>query len=73
VVSSLIIGEIGYVSTLIFQRLGIINFAAAAQLLWPVVSNYTGFWIVCKILCAGAIAGFCVGEVTDRRTERLDV
>lgn len=73
VVSSLIIGEIDYIAILIFQRLGIIDFAAAAQLLWPVVANYTGFWIVCKILCAGAIAGFCISEVNTRKAERLDV
>lgn len=73
VVGALVAGEIVYVALLIFQKFGIVDFTVAAQLLWPVVSGYTPFWMASKTLCAAAVAGFCIHEAAQRSTSRLNV
>lgn len=73
VAGSLVLGEIGYVAISIYRMFGIVDLSAAARLLWQAVTNYTGFWIACKIMCAAAIGGFCLAAVSEQKSERLNV
>ena len=73
VLCAVIAGEIGYVALLILWNAGILNLAAAAQLLGPVLASYSGFWITNKLFCACAVAGFCVSTAGDQRASILKI
>jgi hypothetical protein len=68
-----LLGEILYVAARLFLLAGVFDVGIAARLLPQVVASYTGFWVACKLLLAGAI-GLCCGiSASQRRTASLDV
>lgn len=73
VLSAVIAGELGYVALLILWNVGILNFAAAAQWLGPIMASYSGFWIANKLFCACAIGAFCVPAASERKTVSLKI
>lgn len=73
VLCAVIAGEIGYVALLILWNVGILNFAAAAQLLGPIMANYSGFWIANKLFCACAVGAFCAGSASERKAASLKI
>ena len=73
VVCAVIAGEIGYVALLIFWNVGLLNFAAAAQWLGPIMASYSGFWITNKLFCACAVGAFCVSTAGERKTVSLKI
>jgi hypothetical protein len=73
VLCAVIAGEIGYVALRIFWNVGILNLAAAVQLLGPVMASYSGFWIANKLFCACATGAFCVSAAGERKTASLKI
>ncbi len=68
-----VLGEVGYVALRIFLLAGVLDFAAAARMLGPVIGMYTGFWIFCKLATIGAIAGWAAASASRRAVVPMDV
>ncbi|MCA9111359.1 MAG: hypothetical protein KDA52_15505 [Planctomycetaceae bacterium] len=66
-------GEILYVGLSLLRMAGVFDLRAAAGFVGQVVSNYSGFWIVCKLALSGAVGFFCILSASKRKTVKLDV
>ncbi len=72
-IGAVLLGEIFYIAARLFLLAGMFDVGVAARLLPQVVASYTGFWVACKLLLAGAI-GLCCGMSASQRTSAsLDV
>lgn len=70
---AVLLGEILYVAARLFLLAGVFDVGVAAQLLPQVVATYTGFWVACKLLLAGAIGVCCGMSALQRKAASLPV
>jgi hypothetical protein len=68
-----VLGELVYVTILVFRAAGVVDVNAAVQIFQGVVQQYSTFWIVVKVALALAISFFCLGKAGTQETARLDV
>jgi hypothetical protein len=68
-----LLGEIFFVAARLFLLAGVFDVGIAAQLLPQVVAAYTGFWVACKLLLAGAIGVCCGMSASQRKTASFAV
>lgn len=73
VLATVVAGEIGYVMLLIFWNAGIFNLTAALQLLGPILTSYTGFWIANKLFCMAAVSAFCISFASETKATSLKI
>jgi hypothetical protein len=68
-----VLGELVYVTILVFRAAGVVDVNTAVQIFQGVVQQYSTFWIVVKVGLALAISFFCLGKAATQETARLDV
>lgn len=71
IVLCVLLGETLYIAGSMFRMAGVFNLRAAWQFLSPVLQNYPSFWVVAKLLTAGAITFGCILSAMARKTVSL--
>jgi hypothetical protein len=66
-------GEIGYIAAMILRMAGVLDLGAAVNLLGPLLGNYSGFWICCKLAQATAIGIWCANSAAQRKSASIGV
>jgi hypothetical protein len=70
---AMLLGEILYIAARLFLLAGVFDVGVAARLLPQVVVSYTGFWVTCKLLLAGAIGVCCGMSASQRKATSIPV
>ncbi len=68
-----IVGEILYVGLLVFRELGVVDLIISAQLLVPVILDYSGFWILCKLILVTSIGFFGCIFAAEKKTVSMRI
>lgn len=71
--ASVALGEVGYVALVLFRIVGVFDLEIAAVFMGEVIAGYSEFWILTKLVMAGALACCSVGVARQRKSVRLNV
>ncbi len=68
-----VIGEALYISIAIFRWIGHFDLTLGFQALFPWIQSYNPFWIICKLIVAGAIGFGCFQAASERESVGLSI